>query len=226
MRGGPKRRPRRTNVSTYIKADVRIPDQMKSFVDRVAALYGRLDIAFNNAGIGNASKPPHDISVEEWDDVHHTNARGVFLAIKYEIPHMLRTGSGVIICTSSAVAELARAPLAAYGSSKRALQGVVKSSALAHGPKGIRINAILPGPTDTAFARPAGIPDADWKRFKEAFGPLNVDGLERMASPQEIANAVLALASDQFTYMTGASVAVDGGLTTGREMDLPPGVAH
>lgn len=209
-------------TATYIRADVRVADQVKAFVDRVAALYGRLDIAFNNAGIGVA-KPPHLISVEEWDDVHHTNARGVFLAIKYEVPHMLRTGGGVIICTSSAATEVTRSTQAAYASSKRAVQGIVKASALAYGGSGIRVNAILPGVTDTAFTRPPGIPDAAWEEFKKAFGPLNIDGLQRMAEPREIADAVLGLASDEFAYMTGASVPVDGGLTAGREMDLPPG---
>ncbi len=208
--------------ATYIQADVRVASQVRSFVDRVASRYGSLDVAFNNAGIGGG-KLPHEMSVEEWDDVQATNARGVFLAIKYEIPHMLRAQRGVIICTSSSAAEQARSNGAAYTASKRAVQGIVKSAALAYGPKGIRLNALLPGTTDTPFVRPPGIPDAEWATYKQAWGPLNVDGLERMAEPEEMARAVLGLASDDFPYMTGASVAVEGGSTAGRKMVQPSG---
>lgn len=163
------------------------------------------------------------MSAEEWDDVQATNARGVFLAIKYEIPHMLKAQHGVIICTSSSAAEQARPNSTAYTASKRAVQGMVKSAALAYGPKGIRLNALLPGTTDTPFVRPPGIPDADWAKYKQAWGPLNVDGLERMAEAEEIARAVLGLASDDFPYMTGASITVDGGSTAGRKMIRPSG---
>ncbi|WP_371614273.1 SDR family NAD(P)-dependent oxidoreductase [Streptomyces sp. NBC_00454] len=208
--------------ATYIEADVRVDVQVRSFVDRVASRYGGIDVAFNNAGIGSG-KLPHEMSVEEWDDVLATNARGVFLAIKYEIPHMLKAQHGVIICTSSSAAEQARPNSAAYTASKRAVQGMVKSAALAYGPKGIRLNALLPGTTDTPFVRPPGIPDADWAKYKQAWGPLNVDGLERMAEAEEIARAVLGLASDDFPYMTGASITVDGGSTAGRKMIRPSG---
>ncbi|WP_406192886.1 SDR family oxidoreductase [Kitasatospora sp. NBC_01560] len=208
--------------ATYIQADVRVAAQVQSFVDRVASRYGGIDVAFNNAGIGGG-KLPHEMSVEEWDDVQATNARGVFLAIKYEIPYMLGAQRGVIICTSSSAAEQARPNSAAYTASKRAVQGIVKAAALAYGPQGIRLNALLPGTTDTAFVRPPGIPDADWATYKQAWGPLNVDGLERMADAEEIARAVLGLASDDFPYMTGASVAVDGGSTAGRKMVQPRG---
>ncbi|MFF3015583.1 SDR family NAD(P)-dependent oxidoreductase [Streptomyces sp. NPDC057939] len=206
--------------AAYIEADVRVEDQVRGFVDRVASRYGGIDVAFNNAGIGGG-KLPHEMSVEEWDDVQATNARGVFLAIKHEIPHMLRAQRGVIICTSSSAAEQARPNSAAYTASKRAVQGLVKSAALAYGPKGIRINALLPGTTDTPFVRPPGIPDADWLKYKQAWGPLNVDGFERMAEAEEIARAVLGLASDDFPYMTGASISVDGGSTAGRKMIQP-----
>ncbi|MFD5764477.1 SDR family NAD(P)-dependent oxidoreductase, partial [Streptomyces sp. NPDC127049] len=86
--------------ATYVQADVRVDAQVRGFVDRVASRYGGIDVAFNNAGIGGG-RLPHELSVEEWDDIQATNARGVFLAIKYEIPHMLRARRGVIICTSS-----------------------------------------------------------------------------------------------------------------------------
>ncbi|MGW4650637.1 SDR family NAD(P)-dependent oxidoreductase [Kitasatospora sp. NPDC004289] len=206
--------------ATYVRADVREAGQVQEFVDRIASRYGGIDVAFNNAGIGSA-KAPHELSVEEWEDVQATNARGVFLAVKYEVPYMLGAGRGVIICTSSSAAEQARPTSAAYTASKRAVQGIVKAAALAYGPRGIRVNALLPGTTDTPFVRPPGIPDEAWAAYKRAFGPLNIDGLERMAEAEEIARAVLGLASDDFPYMTGASVAVDGGSTAGRKMVQP-----
>jgi NAD(P)-dependent dehydrogenase (short-subunit alcohol dehydrogenase family) len=208
--------------ATYLRADVRVPEQVRGFVDGVVRRYGRLDIAFNNAGIGVAG-PPHELTVEQWDDVHATNARGVFLSVKYEIPHLLAAGGGVIICTSSSAAEQARPTGAAYTASKRAVQGVVQAAALAYGKQGVRINAILPGTTDTPFVRPPGIPDPDWAAFKAAYGPLNIEGIERMAMPAEIASAVLAMADDGFVYQNGASILVDGGALAGRKMVMPPG---
>jgi NAD(P)-dependent dehydrogenase (short-subunit alcohol dehydrogenase family) len=160
------------------------------------------------------------MTVDEWDNLMSTNARGVFLAMKYEIPHMLERG-GTIVLTSSSGAERARPGHAAYTASKRAVQGIAKSAALDYGVNGIRVNALLPGTTDTPLVRPAGIADAAWKDFKARWGLVNLDGLRRMAEPEEIAAAALALASDELAYMTGASVLVDGGATAGNRALLP-----
>ncbi|GAB1514137.1 glucose 1-dehydrogenase [Actinophytocola sp. KF-1] len=206
--------------ATYVPADVRVPAQVKAFVDGVARKYGGLDVAFNNAGI-HLGKPLHEITVEEWDDVHLTNARGVFLAIKYEVPHM-RAG-GVIVCTASSQAGHTRPGHAAYTASKRAVQGVVRAAALDYGAKGIRVLAVDPGTTDTRLVRPDGVPDDLWARFKQAWGPLNVYGLPRMAEAKEIASAVVALATPAFGYLTGTEVLVDGAMSTGRPMTMPPG---
>ncbi|WP_410662337.1 SDR family NAD(P)-dependent oxidoreductase [Amycolatopsis sp. lyj-84] len=208
--------------AAYLRADVRVPEQVQAFVDGVVRRYGRLDIAFNNAGI-HLGKPLHEISVDEWEDVQRTNARGVFLSIKYEVPHLLKAGGGVIVCTASAQAEQTRPGHAAYTSSKRAVQGLVRAAALDYGAKGIRVLSIDPGTTDTRLVRPPGIPDDLWAQFKQAWGPLNVHGLPRMGEAAEIASAVLALASPDFAYLTGTSVLVDGGLNTGRPMVTPPG---
>ncbi|MDX3224288.1 SDR family NAD(P)-dependent oxidoreductase [Streptomyces sp. ME19-01-6] len=208
--------------AVYIRADVRDADQVKTFVDKVASRYGGLDVAFNNAGV-EFSKPLHETGVAEWDDIIGTNERGVFLAIKYEIPHLLQRGGGVIVCTSSAGAERARPGHAGYTASKRGVEGIVRSAALDYGSKGIRVNAILPGTTDTPLVRPKGVSDADWAAYKKAWGSLNVPGLQRMATAEEIADSVLALASDQFAFMTGASVPVDGGALAGSKMVWPEG---
>ncbi|OLZ54822.1 SDR family NAD(P)-dependent oxidoreductase [Amycolatopsis keratiniphila] len=208
--------------ATYFRADVRVPEQVQAFVDGVARRYGGLDIAFNNAGI-HLGKPLHEISVDEWEDVQRTNARGVFLSIKCEVPHLLKAGGGVIVCTASAQADQTRPGHAAYTSSKRAVQGLVRAAALDYGAKGIRVLSIDPGTTDTRLVRPPGIPDDLWAQFKKAWGPLNVHGLPRMGEAGEIASAVLALASSDFGYLTGTSVLVDGGLNAGRPMVMPPG---
>jgi NAD(P)-dependent dehydrogenase (short-subunit alcohol dehydrogenase family) len=208
--------------ATYLRADVRVPDQVRAFVDGVARRYGRLDIAFNNAGI-HLGKPLHETTVDEWEDVHRTNARGVFLSIKYEVPHLIRAGGGVIICTASSQAEHTRPGHGAYSASKRAVQGMVRSAALDYGAKGIRVLSVDPGTTDTRLVRPPGIPDDLWEQFKKAWGPLNVYGLPRMAEPREMATAVLALVSSDFGYLTGTSILIDGGMSAGRPMTIPDG---
>lgn len=208
--------------ATYLRADVRVPEQVRAFVDGVARRYGRLDIAFNNAGI-HLGKPLHETTVDEWEDVHRTNARGVFLAIKHEVPHLVRAGGGVIICTASSQAEHTRPGHGAYTASKRAVQGMVRAAALDYGAQGIRVLTVDPGTTDTRLVRPPGIPDDLWEQFKKAWGPLNVYGLPRMAEPEEMAAAVLALASDDFSYLTGTSILIDGAMSAGRPMTMPDG---
>jgi NAD(P)-dependent dehydrogenase (short-subunit alcohol dehydrogenase family) len=99
----------------------------------------------------------------------------------------------------------------------------VKTAALDYGTQGIRVSAICPGTTNTAFVRPAGLPDPVWEAFKNAWGPLNVSGLERMAEPEEIARAVLSLSTEEFSYLTGSVVIVGGGPQGGGKMRMPPG---
>lgn len=206
--------------ATYLRADVRDPAQVQSFVDGIARRYGRLDVAFNNAGI-HLGKPLHETTVAEWDDVHLTNARGVFLAIKHEVAHMPE--GGVIVCTASSQAGHTRPGHSAYTASKRAVEGIVRAAALDYGTRGIRVLAVDPGTTDTRLVRPPGIPDDLWQQFKQAWGPLNVYGLPRMAEPREIASAVVSLATPDFSYLTGTEVLVDGGMSNGRPMTFPPG---
>lgn len=205
----------------YIPADVRLPASVASFVNAAARHYGRLDIAFNNAGV-QISAPIHETSVAAWDNLMNTNLRGVFLAMQSQIPHLRRAGGGVIIVNSSIGAIVGRPQLSTYQASKSALLALVKTAALEYGGDGIRINAVLPGITDTAMIRPPGMDDATWKKAKTAIGQLNVDGLKRIAEPAEIAQAVLAMSTDELAYLTGAQLPVDGGITAGRPLQLPP----
>ncbi len=200
----------------YIRADVRKESDVKAFVDRVVQQSGRLDVAFNNAGI-TLEKPLHEYTSEEWDDVLHTNLRGAFLAMKYEIPYMLANGGGNIVVTSSSNAIATTEKRSAYTSSKRGLVGLVQCAALDYAEKGIRINALIPGTTDTQLVRRAAgmenVPDAAWELLAAQWAKSHVPGLGRMAKPEEIAAFALALASDDFPYMTGAQMVMDGGKT-------------
>lgn len=205
---------------TYLPADVRDFEQVRSFVDDTVTQHGRLDIAFNNAGI-QVNRPLHETSVEEWTDSMNTNARGVFLAMQHEIRHMLVQGHGIIVVNSSIGAMVARPGLSLYQATKRAVLALVTSAALEYGSSGIRINAIAPGIVDTAMIRPPGLDDETWAAIVDALGAANADGLGRVAAPSEIATAVLTLCRPELSYMTGSIVPVDGGITAGRPLILP-----
>jgi NAD(P)-dependent dehydrogenase (short-subunit alcohol dehydrogenase family) len=204
--------------ATYIRADVREPEQVKSFVDRVVEKYDGLDVALNNAGIQKAFTDLHEVSVEDWDDVSLTNARGVFLAMKYEIPHLRRRGGGVILVTGSSNQFQTRPGLSSYTASKNSVTGLVQAAAIENGPHNIRVVALAPGMTDTPMLevhRPEGSSDDEWARMKADLGERGVDAFKRMARPEEIATAALGLASPDFAFQTGSTHLVDGGQLAG-----------
>jgi hypothetical protein len=209
----------RGGEATYIRADVRDESQVKAFVDQTVRKYGRLDVAFNNAGI-TLERPLHEYSSAEWDDVVHTNLRGVFLAMKYEIPHMLVNGGGNIVVTSSSNAIATTHKRSAYSASKRGLVGLVQSAALDYAEKGIRVNALIPGTTDTALVRRdvgmENVPESIWKVGSSQWAHSHVP-LQRLATAEEIASFALALASDDFPFMTGSQMVIDGGKTARAE---------
>jgi NAD(P)-dependent dehydrogenase (short-subunit alcohol dehydrogenase family) len=200
----------------YIKADVLVEDEVRAFIDHTVAAYGRLDVAFNNAGI-TIEKPLHEYSAEEWDAVNNTNLRGVFLAMKYEIPYMLKVGGGAIVVTSSSNAIATQAKRSAYTAGKRGLVGLVQAAALDYAQQGIRINTLIPGTTDTPFLRKAAgmenVPDAVWRVGLNQWVKSNVPGIGRLATAEEVATLALTLASDEHPFMTGAQIVLDGGKT-------------
>ena len=202
--------------ATYIRADVRVESDVRRFVDQVAGRYGGLHVCFNNAGI-TLQKALHEYTSAEWDDVIGTNLRGNFLALKYEVPHLLASGGGVVVVTSSSNAIATTEGRAAYTASKRGLVGLVQSAAHDYALKNIRINTLIPGTTDTELVRRAAgamsLPDPVWKAMAAQYGKQHVPGLRRMATPDEIATFALALASDDFPYMTAAQMVIDGGKT-------------
>lgn len=195
--------------ATYVKADVTQPKEVESFVNRIVEKYGQLDVAFNNAG-DVLTKPLHEITIDEWDWVQQTNLRSVFLAMKYQIPHMLKRGGNIVI-TASQHTVATRPGFAAYTSAKRALLGLAQAAALDYGQQGIRVNVLSPGITDTPlFQRTTG----GNKEKVEACRQL-VDALKRIATAEEIAEAALFLASNDCPYITGTALLADGGMMSG-----------
>ncbi|HEY3147538.1 MAG TPA: SDR family oxidoreductase [Dongiaceae bacterium] len=173
--------------------------------------FGGLDIAFNNAGTLGEMGPTPQVSLSGWTDAIETNLTSAFLAAKYQIPAMLDRGGGSLIFTSTFVGYTAGMPgVASYAASKAGLIGLTQALASEFGPKGIRINAILPGGTDTPMAQ-AMIGTPEGRRFVE-----NMHALKRIGAPEEIAQSVLYLASDASSFTTGTAMLVDGGVSINR----------
>jgi NAD(P)-dependent dehydrogenase (short-subunit alcohol dehydrogenase family) len=202
--------------ASYIRADVRVESDVQRFVDQVAERYRGLDVCFNNAGI-TIERPLHEYTSAEWDDVVGTDLRGNFLALKYEIPHLLRRGGGVVVVTASSNAIATTGKRSAYSAAKRGLVGMVQAAAQDYADSNIRINTLIPGTTDTELVRRAAgmmdAPDAVWKPAVALWAKANVAVAHRLATAEEIATVALALASDEFTFITGAQIVVDGGKT-------------
>jgi NAD(P)-dependent dehydrogenase (short-subunit alcohol dehydrogenase family) len=173
--------------------------------------FGGLDIAFNNAGILGEMGPVTEVSLAGWHDTLETNLTSAFLGAKHQVPAMIERGGGSLIFTSTFVGHTAGMPgMAAYGASKAGLIGLTQVLAAEFGVKGIRVNAILPGGTDTPMGRAvANTPET--KSFVEGLHALN-----RIAAPEEIARSVLHLASSASSFMTGAALLVDGGVSINR----------
>ncbi|HEY3798438.1 MAG TPA: SDR family NAD(P)-dependent oxidoreductase [Caulobacteraceae bacterium] len=208
---------RQGGEATYIHADVRVEEDVRQFVGRTVQIYGGLDACFNNAGI-TIERRLHEYTAAEWDDVVNTDLRGNFLALKYELPYLIKRGGGVIVVTSSSNAIATGEKKSAYSAAKRGLVGLVQSAAQDYARDKIRINALIPGTTDTELVRRAAgmmnAPDPVWKAMIGTWAKSNVAVAHRLAKPEEIAAVALSLASDEFTYMTGAQIVVDGGKTS------------
>lgn len=194
-----------------LAGDVKDETFAAALVDLAVRRLGGLDIAFNNAGTLGRLAPTQDLSQSDWRETLDTNLTGAFLGAKHQVPALLERGGGTLIFTSTFVGHTVGFPgTAAYAASKAGVIGLTKVLAAELGPKGIRVNAILPGGTDTPMA---GIMTAtpEARAFVEG-----LHALKRLASPEEIARSVLYLASDAASFVTGSALLVDGGVSIAR----------
>jgi NAD(P)-dependent dehydrogenase (short-subunit alcohol dehydrogenase family) len=190
----------------FIKCDVSKSDEVQAMVAKTISMFGRLDYAFNNAGIEGISASSQDCTEENWDKTIGINLKGAWLCMKYEIPEMLKMGKGVIINCASIAGLVGFPGLPAYVASKHGMIGLTKTSALECAKLGIRVNAVCPGAIKTPMIdRLTG----NKKEAEEQFAGMEPIG--RLGNPEEVANAVLWLCSDEASFVTGHAMAVDGG---------------
>ena len=191
-----------------LAGDVKDEHLARKAVELAIEHFGGLDIAFNNAGTLGPMGDLAGISAEDWHDTIDTNLTSAFFAAKYQIPAMLKRGKASLIFTSSFVGHTTGMPgMLAYSASKAGLVGMARSLAAEYSARGVRVNALLPGGTDTEMGH-AAAPTADARAFVES-----MHAMKRLALPAEIAQAALFLASDASSFVTGTALFADGGVS-------------
>jgi NAD(P)-dependent dehydrogenase (short-subunit alcohol dehydrogenase family) len=191
----------------FVHADVSNATQIASLIDETLTMYGRLDYACNNAGIGGESHPTADYPEDAWRRVIDINLTGVWLCMKYEIPEMLHAGGGAIVNMSSILGTVGFANSAAYVAAKHGLIGLTQTAALEYATQGLRINAVCPGFIVTPMLEHAGLL-SDPVAHEML---INLHPLKRLGTPEEVAEAVVWLCSDASSFVTGHALLVDGG---------------
>lgn len=210
--------------AAFVAVDVSQAAAVEGLVARTMELYGRLDLAHNNAGIEGPRASVTDCTEEDWDRTLAVNLKGVWLALKFEIPAMLASGGGAIVNTASVYGLVGARKVAPYVASKHAIVGLTKSAALENVRKGIRINAVCPGLIDTEMIERAvgGLTaDAAASRARRLLNPRRSiaravlksrQPAGRMGTPEEVAEAVVWLCSDRSGFVTGHALVLDGGM--------------
>ena len=194
--------------ASFLRTDVESEGDIKALVDHAVSTYGRLDVAFNNAGIEGLVAPLVDQTDDNFRSVMNINVRGVWLSMKYQIPEMLKTGGGAIVNNSSVAGLIGFGGIGIYSASKHAVMGLTKVAALEYSAQGVRVNAVNPGVIDTSMVD--RLADS-LQTEKESLGSLHPIG--RIGYPDEVANAVLWLCSEKASFVTGTAMPVDGGYT-------------
>jgi NAD(P)-dependent dehydrogenase (short-subunit alcohol dehydrogenase family) len=197
--------------AVYLAGDVQSEDYAKALAALAADRFGRLDIAYNNAGTLGEMGPSIGVSEAGWNAALATNLTSAFLCAKHQIPEMLKQNGGSIIFTSTFVGYSFAFPgTAAYAASKAGLIGLTQALAAEYGPQGVRVNAVLPGAVDTEMYR-----DMNGSHESQAF-ITGLHALKRVAKPEEVARSVLYLASDDSSFVTGTASLIDGGASITR----------
>jgi NAD(P)-dependent dehydrogenase (short-subunit alcohol dehydrogenase family) len=191
-----------------VKCDVSRDNDVKVVLEKTVETFGRLDFAFNNAGVEQPITPTADLTQEEWDRIVDINLRGVFLCMKHEIPLMLKQGGGAIVNTSSGAGVKGIAGQAAYCAAKFGLIGLTKAAALDYAKSNIRVNAVCPGIINTPMMDRFSGGTPEGRERVIAWEPVG-----RMGKPEEIAAAVVWLCSDAAAFVVGHAMVIDGGQT-------------
>ena len=193
-------------TATFFAADVARARDTEAMVEAAVAAYGRLDCAFNNAGIQGDLSETTDCSEENWDRITSINLKGVWLCMKYEIAQMLRHGGGTIVNNASNFGLVGSAGMPAYSASKHGVIGLTKTAALEYAKRGVRINAVCPGPVQTPMV------DKIVARQPEIVEAITArEPIGRIGQPHEVAAAVVWLCSAEASFVIGASLSIDGG---------------
>ena len=191
-----------------VTCNVARAEDVRGALDKTIEAFGRLDVAFNNAGVEQKKAATAELEEEEWDRIVDINLRGVFLCMKYEIPLMLKQGGGAIVNTSSGAGIIGVRGGAAYVAAKHGVIGLTKSAALEYAPQNIRVNAVCPGYIDTPMMDRFTGGTSEGREKVIAEEPVG-----RMGQPEEIAAAVVWLCSDAASFVIGHAMVVDGGQT-------------
>lgn len=192
----------------FVRTDVAKEKDVEAMVEKTVATYGHLDYAFNNAGIEQLPTPLVEQKEEAFDQIININVKGVWLSMKYEIPEMLKNGRGAIVNTASVAGLIGVPGIPIYIASKHAVLGLTKSVALEYAKSGIRVNAVSPAAIETDMVDRFVGKEREARQQLAAMHPVG-----RMGKPEEIADAVIYLCSDKASFITGQSLAVDGGFT-------------
>jgi len=193
----------------YWRSDVRHDDDVRDLVDKTVKRFGRLDIAVNNAGTEGKTGPVTEQTAESYAATFDTNVLGTLLSMKHELRVMLPQGSGSIVNISSAYGSVGAAGASVYVASKHAVEGMTKSAALEVAGTGVRVNVVAPGATDTGMLTRFTQSDEN----KTAL--VSTVPVKRLATPEQIADVIVFVGSAKASYMTGSSIAVDGGMLAG-----------
>ncbi len=190
----------------FVEADVSNALDVEAMVERAISTYGRLDYAYNNAGISGGFALTHEYSMDEWNKVIDINLKGVWLCMKYELPQMVKQRGGAIVNTSSINGFVATTGMCGYIASKHGVSGLTKTAAIEYAKSGIRVNAVCPGAINTAMTQE----DMELGRTIEVI-EVERYPIGRMGEPGEVAEAVVWLCSDAASFVTGHTMVVDGG---------------